>query len=305
MAVPKALKFKDFSFSLKAFLAEFLAMMLFVYTGCATASFFSATSVISRTDWESGTSTGGVALSIGADNLTLDQYLAATMFAGSWGIITALSFGMGIAVLAYCTAHVSGGQLNPVVSTALFLTGNLGIVQALANIVAQYIGAILGAGILYGTTPDANAATLGANSVSHYFTSGQAVVGEAVMTCLLIFTVLQTCCERKSVAKNMAPLVIGFSVFLGHCALLPVDGCSINPTRSFGPAAVAGEWASFWVFNAGPWLGGLFGVACHLLLGLDWSLEHRVAAKGKKQGQGATNTSSNENSGVSDAALRF
>lgn len=287
-------RFKDFSFSIKATIAEFMAMTLFVYLGCATAQFMGgATAVGGDSEWV-------LAGTVLLPRNELTSTLAALQLAGSWGITTALAFGMGIAVLAYCTAHISGGQLNPVVSLALFVTGNLGVVQTVANILAQYAGAILGAAFLYGTTPNAAAASLGANSVSPHFTNAQAMCGEIVMTCLLIFTVLQTCCEKKSIAKNMAPLAIGLSVFLGHTALLPVDGCSINPARSFGPAALAGEFDNFWVFTLGPIIGGLFGVLCHLALALDWDTNTLG-----KQLSSVTNTISNDNSGVNDKALRF
>jgi MIP family channel proteins len=291
----RPMKFKDLSFSLKAFVAELFAMSLFVYLGCATASFMSTSSAVG------GASVYETAVTTLPEDSKLSEYLAALQLAGSWGVTVALTFGLGIAVLVYCTAHVSGGQLNPVVTTCLFLTGNLGSVQAIANIVAQYLGAILGAAFLYGTTPNASNATLGSNSVSASFTNGQATMGEIVMTCLLVFTVLQTCCERRSVAKNMAPLAIGLSVVLGHFVMLPVDGCSINPARSFGPAALSGTWGNFWVFNVGPWVGGLFGVLCHLAMWLDW--DTKINAMGKKLTH-VSNTVSNDNNGLSDSALR-
>lgn len=78
---------------------------------------------------------------------------------------------------------MSGGQINPVVSTCLFLTGRMGPVQTIANIVAQYVGSILGAALLYGTVPGASESSLGSNAVSPTFTEGQAMVGEIVMTC--------------------------------------------------------------------------------------------------------------------------
>lgn len=285
-------KFSDFSFSLKASLAEFFAMTLFVYVGCATASFMSAANAVG------GASVFETAVSTLPADSTVAQYISALQLAGNWGITTALAFGMGIAVFAYCTAHVSGGQLNPCVTLGLFATGHLGSVQAVANILAQYVGAIVGAACLYGTTPGAANATLGANGVSAGFKNGHALCGEAVMTCLLVFTVLQTCCEKKAIAKNLAPLAIGFSVFLGHTVLLPVDGCSINPARSFGPAALAGEWKNFWVFNVGPLIGCAVACLCHLVLATDWDTN----TVGKKN---VSNTVSNDNSGLNDTALRI
>lgn len=292
-ALPR--KFTDLSFSLKASVAEFFAMCLFVYFGCASAVFFSASSAVGNKGWEFATSADTPA------DIKIADYLAYSQLASSWGITVALTFGLGIVVVVYCVAHVSGGQVNPVVSTMLFLTGRMGPVQCIANCIAQYLGAILGAGFLYGTVPDAANSTLGSNSVSPTFSNVEALIGEIVMTCLLVFTVLQTACESRCIAKNTAPLAIGLSVFLGHCVLLPIDGCSINPARSFGPAVVAGTFTSnFWVFNVGPWVGGLFGVLCHVLLWLDW--DKNISMHGKKN---KTNDVSNDNSGLNDDALRI
>ncbi|EFN51312.1 hypothetical protein CHLNCDRAFT_17655, partial [Chlorella variabilis] len=72
-------------------------------------------------------------------------------------------------------------------------------------------------------------------------------------------TVHMTAVDVRSVAqKGLAPLAIGMTVFLGHAVLLAVDGCSINPTRSFGPAAISGTWDNFWIFVVGPIVGAMF-----------------------------------------------
>lgn len=288
-------RFSDFSFSLKATIAEFFAMTLFVYLGCGSAVMYSSTYSVGGYK-PFGQATG----SYGYQDPAVDKFLTPLQTAGSWGIIVALAFGLGIAVVVYCIAHISGGQVNPIVSTALFITGRMGPVQAAANIIAQYVGSILGAAFLYGTVFQASTTTLGANAVSPTFSEGQALLGETVMSSLLVFTVLQTACEPRAVAKNVAPLAIGLSVFLAHCVLLPIDGCSINPARSFGPAAVAGFFRNFWVFNAGPWLGCLAGCILHWVMWFDWP--EPLGNLGKKN---HTNIISNDNSGLSDAALRI
>lgn len=67
------------------------------------------------------------------------------------------------------------------------------------------------------------------------------------MTFALVLVVLMTVCDTRSVAKDSAPFAIGMVVFCAHAVLLPVDGCSINPTRSFGPAVVAGGFTDLCV----------------------------------------------------------
>lgn len=74
-----------------------------------------------------------------------------------------------------------------------------------------------------------------------------------VMTAVLVLVVLETAVnKRNSISKAQAPLAIGFAVFCAHAVLLPIDGCSINPARSLGPAIIAGVWpGTFWVFIVG------------------------------------------------------
>ena len=95
-----------------------------------------------------------------------------------------------------------------------------------------------------------------------------AVLGESVMTCILVFTVLQTVCGKHRLDTGFAPIAIGFAVFLGHLVLIPIDGCSINPARALGPAIVANVWPStFWIYVVSRRRGALPVLAC-LTLGL-------------------------------------
>lgn len=298
------MKFSDMSLSLKACVAELICMTLFVYTGCATATFFNGNTALDNMNakhrylppyansakYSANTPLNDVFY---GDLLTLAQTTA------NWGITTALAFGMAITVLVYTIAHVSGGQLNPAVTLGLFLTGKLGSVQAVGNVVSQVLGSLLGAGLLYATTPNApGAGNLGSNAVSPQFTDGHAFLGETLMTCVLVFTVLMVATDSKAIAKNTAPLAIGFAVFLGHAVLLPIDGCSINPARSLGPAVVSGSWNNFWVYMVGPPVGALMAAIMHLILTV-WEFDLNI---GKKN---ATNGVSNDNNGLDDAALRI
>merc|ERR1712061_438616 len=107
----------------------------------------------------------------------------------------------------------------------------------------------------------------------------QAMIGEIICTSLLMFTVLQTAVNEKSAANRaQAALAIGFSVYLAHSILIPIDGCSINPTRSFGPAVVASIaysgndakthnfWKYHYIFWLGPIIGSLLGVGVYKLM---------------------------------------
>ena len=206
----------------------------------------------------------------GSGDQLIEQSFAelTTMFKlnASWGVTTAFAFGLAITVLAFATSHLSGGQLNPAVTFALALTKDITPAQMVANIVAQIVGAILGSGLLYATIPNASTSTLGSNQISPGVGYGNAFCGEIVMTAVLVAVVLSTAASKKNtIAKSQAPLAIGFAVFCAHAVLLPIDGCSINPARSLGPAIVSGTWpGTFWIFIVGPFLGALVAVPAHL-----------------------------------------
>ncbi|PRW39300.1 Aquaporin-1 [Chlorella sorokiniana] len=258
------------SFVTRAVLAEFISMTLFVFAGCGTAIFFSSTRVSTfATETETGPGQLGSAETSSQTLADLTPLLrkgfidTATILTvnSSWGVLTAMAFGFSIMVLAYGIGHVSGCHLNPAVTVSLMLSGNCALIQGIANIAAQLGGSCVAAGILYGVVPNGGASSLGSNIISPGFSTSEAMLGEAVMTCFLCFIVHMTAVDVRSVGnKGFAPLAIGTTVLLGHAVLLPVDGCSINPARSFGPAAVSGTWGNFWVFIAGPLIGAVVSV---------------------------------------------
>lgn len=247
-------------------------MTFFVFIGCGTAVSFST---IRDSAFAQGASTNtvdtGIAL-VGLKDVVINN--------SSFGIATAFAFGMAIMVLAYSLGHISGGQFNPAVTLSLVLSGNLGLFQAIANVCAQVVGAILASGLLYGMVPDAQNSSLGANAVAPGYTKAAALLGEIVMTAFLCFVVHMTVCDETNAnLYAQAPLAIGFAVFLGHTVLIPVDGCSINPARSLGPAIVSGQWDAFWVFIVGPFVGSFFGVFAWLLAAKKWDVENALANK--------------------------
>jgi len=214
------------SVNYKAVAAEYVAMTLFVVIGCGSAM--------------------GVAKESG------------------WVLQVALTFGFAITALAYTIGHYSGGHINCAVTLALVLVGQCTVMQGLFNFAAQLGGAITGALILTAMCPEELDKTggLGSNSAPEG-RRFNAFVGEFMMTFLLVLVVLETAVNPSSKAnREMAALAIGFAVFLAHSVLIPLDGCSINPTRSLGPALVrkfcyknTGSFDDMWVFWAGPLLG--------------------------------------------------
>ena len=217
----------------RAVWAEFVAMVLFVFIGCGSAVVI----------------TPGTA----GDHL-----------------LVALAFGFAITALVYTFAHVSGAQINCAVTWALVLNETISAAQGIANFIAQLVGSCVGALFIQAaTTPHwkrAEAINYGANALGAlqadsvtadvtHITKGNAFAVEFLMTFLLITVVLQTAVNADSKAGAHAAIAIGFAVFLAHAVSIPLTGCSINPTRSFGPAVVSDYWDDHWLWWVGPLSG--------------------------------------------------
>eukprot|EP01026_Neomeris_dumetosa_P028734 TRINITY_DN2329_c0_g1_i5.p3 TRINITY_DN2329_c0_g1~~TRINITY_DN2329_c0_g1_i5.p3 ORF type:complete len:168 (+),score=25.58 TRINITY_DN2329_c0_g1_i5:75-578(+) len=125
------------------------------------------------------------------------------------------------------------------------------------------MGALLGIGFLSGTIPNALDSSFGANAISPAASAGNAFMGEMMMSMFLMHVILGTTTDTQNKGGIAGPLVIGLTVFLAHGVLLPLDGCSLNPARSFGPAAMSGQWADFGIFLFAPVIGACLAVPIH------------------------------------------
>ena len=208
----------------RATFAEFVATLLFVFIG--------AGSVVAT-----GTLTNG--------DLTAPRLL-----------VIALAHGFAIALLAYATANISGGHINPAVTFAAWLTRNISTVRALMFVVAQLVGAVAGALLLLAAIPDAADTNLGAHALGPGVSISTGLVMEIVITFALVFVIFATAVDSGGIG-NLAPLAIGLTVLVDHLLAVSITGASMNPARSFGPALVAGEWADHWIY----WIAPLMGAA--------------------------------------------
>merc|ERR1712166_748093 len=181
----------------------------------------------------------------------------------------AFAFGMMFLVLVFSGWCHSGGHVNCMVTTALMVSGHCPIAEGLAIMVGQFLGGFAGAGLLAATVPesmDGSGGNFGTNWVQEGFSQGNAFIGEFVMSFLLLFVIYHTAVYKNNkkvfdpwgnAVGNFAPLAIGMSVFCAHCVLIPITGCSINPTRTLAPLVV-GEmrglpssnngWEDLWIF---------------------------------------------------------
>ncbi|RUS34177.1 aquaporin-like protein [Jimgerdemannia flammicorona] len=161
----------------------------------------------------------------------------------------AFSVGFSLLISVWIFAPISGGVLNPAVLLALILTRNISLVKGGLYLFAELAGATVGAGLLDAVTPGP---LLGVNALGREITPFQATVLEAICTSILVLSVLFLAVE-KSKTNVLAPIGIGFAVFVANLIATPWTGTGINPARSFGAAAVTGNFTpDHWVFWIAP-----------------------------------------------------
>ncbi|TAH38703.1 MAG: aquaporin Z [Planctomycetota bacterium] len=176
-----------------------------------------------------------------------------------------LAFGLSVLTMAYAIGHVSGCHLNPAVSIGLVAGRRFPSSELLPYIVAQVLGALAGAGVLYliasGRPDFSTAGGFAANGYdehspgSYSMTAG--LVSEAVMTFMFLLIILGATDARAP--KGFAPIAIGLALTLIHLVSIPVTNTSVNPARSTGPAVFVGGWAlsQLWLFWVAPILGAV------------------------------------------------
>jgi aquaporin Z len=177
----------------------------------------------------------------------------------------AFAFGLTVLTMAYAIGHISGCHLNPAVTVGLWAGGRFPAAEVIPYIIAQVVGAVIGAGILYliasgkaGFDVHAGFASNGYGEHSPGgYSLGAAVVSEVVMTFMFLAVILGATDSRAPAA--LAPVAIGLCLTLIHLISIPVTNTSVNPARSTGPAIFAGGWAieQLWLFWAAPLVGAL------------------------------------------------
>ncbi|XP_043707486.1 aquaporin PIP2-4-like isoform X4 [Telopea speciosissima] len=228
----------------RALIAEFIATLLFLYITVLTVIGYK-----SQTDPNhNGDQCGGV---------------------GILGI--AWAFGGMIFILVYCTAGISGGHINPAVTFGLFLGRKVSLIRAVMYMVAQCFGAICGVGLVkafqkgyyvqYGG---------GANEVADGYSKGVGLSAEIIGTFVLVYTVFSATDPKRNARDShvpvLAPLPIGFAVFMVHLATIPITGTGINPARSLGAAVIYNKgkaWDDHWIFWVGPFIGAAIAALYH------------------------------------------
>jgi aquaporin Z len=191
------------------------------------------------------------------------------VFSGVDLVATALAFGLSIVAMAYTIGPVSGCHVNPAVSFAFVLNGRIGWGEFAGYAIAQCIGAIAGAGLLYGIIVTSGAAPavtgLGQNSYGGSISLGGALLLETVLTFVFVLVILAVTGKNSTSTGKKAGLVIGLTLTLVHLLGIRLTGTSVNPARSLGPAlllqgeAIRQVWVFFLAPLAGSILAALFG----------------------------------------------
>ncbi|XP_047981829.1 aquaporin PIP2-7 [Salvia hispanica] len=227
----------------RALIAEFIATLLFLYVTVLTVIGYKSQSATDEC--------GGV---------------------GILGI--AWAFGGMIFILVYCTAGISGGHINPAVTFGLFLGRKVSLIRAVMYMVAQCLGAICGVGLVKAFQSSYyNRYGGGANTLSDGYNKGTGLGAEIIGTFVLVYTVFSATDPKRNARDShvpvLAPLPIGFAVFMVHLATIPITGTGINPARSFGAAVIFNNekaWDDHWIFWVGPFIGAAIAAIYHVFI---------------------------------------
>ena len=207
--------------SVKKYVAELIGTMVLTLVGC------------------------GVAVVVGCDTP-----------AGVVG--TALAFGLSLVAMAYCIGRVSGCHINPAITIGMLINKRIGTKDAVGYIVFQFIGAIIGAALLWAILTQENG--YGEASAGDISVAGALLV-EVLMTFIFVLAALGVTSTKATSAQ--AGIVIGLTLVLVHLMAIGLTGTSVNPARSFGPALMMlAEGSSLaieqvWVFILAPVIGAI------------------------------------------------
>jgi aquaporin Z len=188
-----------------------------------------------------------------------------------------LAFGLTVLTMAYAVGHVSGAHFNPAVTVGLAAAGRVSWGTVPGYIIAQVLGGLLGAFVLYliasGKADFSTAGGFASNGFGEHSPGGYsltaALVCEVVMTAMFLVVILGV--THKNAPAGFAPLAIGLALTLIHLISIPVTNTSVNPARSTAVALFADGWAiqQLWLFWLAPLVGGVIGAIVHRFISED------------------------------------
>ncbi|MGF6156001.1 aquaporin Z [Ensifer sp. KUDG1] len=182
------------------------------------------------------------------------------------------AFGLTVLTMAYAVGGISGGHFNPAVSVGLTVAGKFPASNLVGYVIAQVLGAIAAAAVLYVIASGKGDFQLGGFAANGYgehspggYSLTAALVAEVVLTFFFLFIILGSTHGR--VPAGFAPIAIGLALTLIHLVSIPVTNTSVNPARSTGQALFVGDWAlsQLWLF----WVAPIVGAA---IAGIVWKI---------------------------------
>lgn len=190
-------------------------------------------------------------------------------------VATALAFGLVMMIMAYAIGSISGAHINPAVTMGFLVSRRMSVVDAIGYWVAQIIGGVVGAWLLYlifASIAGYSTATVGLGTDGYGAQSminlgaGGAFLAETVLTFSFVLVVLTV--TTKAAATSVSGLAIGLALATVHLAGIPLTGTSVNPARSIGPALFVGGPAmeQLWLFIVAPLLGGALAALAAMYL---------------------------------------
>ncbi|MGA9278886.1 aquaporin Z [Ilumatobacter sp.] len=181
-----------------------------------------------------------------------------------------LAFGLTVVTGAYALGHVSGGHFNPAITIGLVVGGRFEAAKAVGYVIAQLVGAMIAATVLYGIAsgkPGYEIGTFAANGYDEFspggYGLGSAFLVEVVLTAVFLAVIMGV--TSKKATPAVGGLTIGLTLTLIHLISIPVTNTSVNPARSTSQAIFAGsdQLKQLWLFWLAPILGGVLGALIH------------------------------------------
>lgn len=222
-----------------------------------------------------------VFIAVGAATLSFGFHLAGLSYAAGI-VMTSLAFGLVLIALVYAIGPISGCHINPAVTIGFVASGRMKIQEAIGYWIAQFLGGIAGAFLLWGVLASSpfyskSQVGLGADgygNASHLKVSmGGAFLIEVILTFIFVMVVLFA--TSKIAREAMAGLAIGVALIFVHIVGIALTGTSVNPARSLGPALVLGGTAlsQVWLFIVAPLVGGIVAAVVYFFFMSDSSID--------------------------------
>ncbi len=187
-------------------------------------------------------------------------------------VATAFAFGLVMMILAYALGPISGCHINPAVTMGFLAARRISLSEAIGYWIAQFLGGIVGALVLWGIVASADNYSRSDNGLGANGFGQQSIIGingwgafgaELILTALFVFVVLNV--TRSGAAPQVAGVAIGLALATVHLVGVPLTGTSVNPARSLGPALIATGPAlsQLWLFIIAPLIGGALAAGLH------------------------------------------